>query len=214
MFINHFNVTKVTKHSSEQVYQWPHSPRWPRVDSCLWFHLHKLVFTNLVLQTYFYHSQPLILDGTHLIFLTWFEREKPDLSLYAKQGSIWYHFYNVLINNISINCSGHKNPTPTHVVTCMFAVLEGRRTSGVLKNLLQRGVDNNTGYRLYNKQVGWYPAGRLCWSVCLKVWRFWSMWQNDVNDKWDIKNMVEHQVVIYDVCHAEDALCHIVLRII
>ena len=57
--------------------------------------------------------------------------------------------------------------------TVMFAVLEGRRTSGVLKNLLQRGVDINTGYRLYNKQVGWYHARsqtvRLCWSVCLKV---------------------------------------------
>jgi len=52
-----------------------------------------------VIQTYINRYRQRIPDGIHFIFWTRFERrEKPDLSLYAnaKQGSIWYHFYNVL----------------------------------------------------------------------------------------------------------------------
>ena len=35
-----------------------------------------------IIPTYISHSRPLFPDGIYLIFLTKFEREKPDLSLY------------------------------------------------------------------------------------------------------------------------------------
>ena len=50
-----------------------------------------------IITTYINHSQAFISDGMSLNFVTRFEkREKPDLyMLSAKQGSIWYNFYNV-----------------------------------------------------------------------------------------------------------------------
>ena len=66
------------------------------------YFLFKLIYlrsiAKQVIPTYINHSRPLIPDGIHLFFergLRGERRQTCPYMLSAKQGSIWYHFYNV-----------------------------------------------------------------------------------------------------------------------
>jgi len=68
----------------------------------LFFYLFKLIYlrsiAKQVIPTYINHSRPLILGGIHLFFERGLRGERSQTCPYmlsAKQGSIWYHFYNV-----------------------------------------------------------------------------------------------------------------------
>jgi len=60
-------------------------------------HLFKVDCKNHIIPTYINHSRPLFPDETHLVFERCLRGERGQTYPYmlsAKQGSIWYHFYN------------------------------------------------------------------------------------------------------------------------
>jgi len=67
---------------------------WKSITSV--FSVSKFQFLQQVTTIYINHSRPIIPDGIHLLFWKRFERSQTySYMLSAKQGSIWYHFYNV-----------------------------------------------------------------------------------------------------------------------